>query len=368
MARTKGVRVFLCGDVMTGRGVDQVLRHPSAPRLYESFVQDARQYVALAEQSGGPLPSPVGFSYVWGDALAELERAAPAARIVNLETSVTRSDDYWRGKEIHYRMSPDNVGCLTAARIDVCTLANNHVLDFARAGLVETLDRLRAAGLKTAGAGRNLAEARRPAVVDLPGAGRLLVFAFASETSGVPESWAAGEETAGVDRLRDLSQSCAMEVSGRVRALKQPGDLAIASIHWGGNWGYEVSARQVRFAHALIDGGVDVVYGHSSHHVRPVEVYERKLILYGCGDCLNDYEGISGHESFRGDLVLLFFVDLDEQGRLVALHLTPMQIRKMRLNRASPADAGWLRDTLRRISSGFGTRVELGSGGALELA
>jgi poly-gamma-glutamate synthesis protein (capsule biosynthesis protein) len=362
------VSIFLCGDVMTGRGVDQVLPNPSPPRLYESFVQDARQYVDLAERSGDRIPSPVGFSYIWGDALAELERAAPAARIVNLETSVTRRDDYWRDKEIHYRMSPDNVGCLTAARIDVCTLANNHVLDFGYAGLSETLDCLRAAGVQTAGAGRTLEEARRPAVVDLPDAGRLLVFAFASETSGVPKSWAAGEDRPGVDRLRDLARTCAREVSERMRAAKQPGDIAIASIHWGSNWGYEVSAQQIRFAHALIDGGVDVVYGHSSHHARPIEVYEHKLILYGCGDCINDYEGIDGYESFHSDLALLYFADLDARGRLVALHLTPMRIRKMQLSRASPDDAGWVRDTLCRISSEFGTRVELRSEGSLELA
>jgi poly-gamma-glutamate capsule biosynthesis protein CapA/YwtB (metallophosphatase superfamily) len=355
------MKVFLCGDVMTGRGVDQILPHPSPGRIHESSVQDARTYVELAELSCGTIPSPVSFTYVWGDALAELDRVAPDARIINLETSVTRSEDYWRGKEVHYRMHPDNVACLTCARVDVCALANNHVLDYGYAGLGETLDTLHSAGLKTAGAGRDLAGARRPAAIDLPGMGRLLVFAFASETSGVPRRWAARKGRAGVDLLRDLSETNAGQVAERARGLKRPGDIAIASIHWGSNWGYEVYREQVRFAHALIDGGFDLVHGHSSHHVRPIEVYENKLVLYGCGDFIDDYEGITGEAAFRSDLVLMYFATLAaDSGDLTELRMTPMQIRKMRLNRASPSDAAWLRDTLCRTSAGFGTRVDLG--------
>ena len=116
--------VFLCGDVMTGRGIDQVLPHPSEPRIYEAFVDDARAYVELAEAAHGPIPRPVDFSYIWGDAREELARHAPDARVVNLETSITRSEDYWRGKGINYRMHPDNIPCLAAARIDVCTSAS----------------------------------------------------------------------------------------------------------------------------------------------------------------------------------------------------------------------------------------------------
>ncbi len=89
--------------------------------------------------------------------------------------------------------------------------------------------------------------------------------------------------------------------------MRQRGDVVIVSIHWGSNWGYGVDDDQVRFACRLIEGGVDVIHGHSSHHPRPVEVYRGRLILYGCGDCIDDYEGISGHEEFRDDLRLLYF-------------------------------------------------------------
>ena len=147
------VTLFLCGDVMTGRGLDQVFPQSSDPRLHEPYVRSALQYVELAEAQNGPIPAPVDHAYPWGDALGELGRAAPDARIINLETSVTTSDRQWRGKGIHYRMHPANISCITAAGIDCCVLANNHVIDWGFDGLRETLEVLQTAGLETAGAG-----------------------------------------------------------------------------------------------------------------------------------------------------------------------------------------------------------------------
>jgi poly-gamma-glutamate synthesis protein (capsule biosynthesis protein) len=360
--------VFLCGDVMTGRGIDQILPHPSDPRIYEPYVEDAREYVRMAEAANGPVPRPVPFPYIWGAALEELARVAPDARIVNLETSVTRSDDHWPGKGIHYRMHPDNVQCLTAAGIDVCALANNHVLDFGHAGLRETLETLTRVGVRTAGAGRILPEAREPAVVEIAGKGRLVVFAFGDETSGIPSGWAATDDGPGVDFLPDLSAATARSIRERVQRVKRARDLVVASIHWGSNWGHEVPPAQQRFARWLLDGGVDVVHGHSSHHVRPIEIYRGKLILYGCGDFLDDYEGIAGYEEFRDDLTLMYFPTWQpETGRLERVRMTPMRIRNLRANRATAAEAEWLRSTLARISLPFGARVEHGADGTLAL-
>ena len=148
--------IFLAGDVMTGRGIDQVLPSPGDPALRERLVRDARGYVALAESVNGPIPWPVPVSWPWGDVLTVLEEAQPDVRIINLETSVTTSGDFAPGKPVHYRMHPDNVECLVVARPDVCALANNHVLDFGQSGLVETLRTLDDAGLAHTGAGRNV--------------------------------------------------------------------------------------------------------------------------------------------------------------------------------------------------------------------
>jgi poly-gamma-glutamate capsule biosynthesis protein CapA/YwtB (metallophosphatase superfamily) len=142
----------------------------------------------------------------------------------------------------------------------------------------------------------------------------------------------------------------------------------VVSIHWGSNRGYGVGPDQVRFAHRLIGGGVDLIHGHSSHHPRPVEVFGGKLVLYGCGDCINDYEGITGHERYRGDLRLLYFASLQPgTGALTALRMAPMQARKLRLHRAPQADARWLGTVMQRASSRFGSRVDLGPDGLLAL-
>ncbi|HWM36110.1 MAG TPA: CapA family protein [Streptomyces sp.] len=357
----ESVTLALCGDVMLGRGVDQILPHPGDPALREIYTRDAGAYVELAEALNGPIPAPVEFAWPWGDSLRVLEEFAPDVRVINLETAVTRRDDFETGKGIHYRMSPANLRCLTAAWPDVCVLANNHVLDFGRPGLEETLGALGEAGLRVAGAGRDLDLARWPATVPLDGGGRVLTFSMGTSSSGIPHGWAATGELPGVNHLAELSDAAAVEVTELVRELRQPGDVVVASVHWGSNWGYGIPPDQVDFAHALIDGGVDVVHGHSSHHPRPIEVYRGKLVLYGCGDFIDDYEGIGGHGEFRDDLRLLYLVSLEaETGRLSALHMAPFQARRMRLNRASTKDTEWLRAVLDEISREFGVRIEAG--------
>ncbi|MGR8952829.1 MAG: CapA family protein [Gammaproteobacteria bacterium] len=353
------ITLFLCGDVMTGRGIDQVLPYPVQPRIYESYMTSAKGYVKIAEDLNGPIPQPVDFDYIWGDALQELRRVAPEARIINLETAVTTSTEYWPGKGIHYRMNPKNIPCISAAKIDCCVLANNHVLDWGYDGLTETLATLAGARLKTAGAGQNQLKAEAPAIIEAAGKGRVLVFAFGDQSSGIPYEWSARRDRAGINLLPDLSEGTVGRIAARIASFKQHGDCVVTSIHWGGNWGYRIRAAQREFAHMLIDRAqADVVHGHSSHHPMGIEVYRDKPILYGCGDFLNDYEGISGYEEFRGDLSLMYFVTLDlATGKLVSLKMTPMQTRRFRLHHAESQDVRWLRQVLDRESRKLGAGV-----------
>lgn len=348
----------LAGDVMVGRGIDQILAHPSDPRIQEGYVKDARDYVALAEGVNGPIEAPVAWAYVWGDALPFLRPAD--ACIVNLETSITISDRYWRGKGIHYRMHPDNAECLRVAGVDCCVLANNHVLDWGYRGLEETLSTLEHAGIRTVGAGRNLEVARAPAVLPLPNGRRVLMFAYGATSSGVPPEWAAADARAGVNLLEDLTDETVERISAAVATARRPTDVVIVSLHWGPNWGYSVPDLRSRFARALIESGVDIVHGHSSHHPIGVERYRHGLILYGCGDLLNDYEGIPGHESLRGDLTLLYRVAIPRDPDAEwPLRMTPFQIRRMRLNHAARKDVEWLAAAVTRASARFGTRVRV---------
>jgi poly-gamma-glutamate capsule biosynthesis protein CapA/YwtB (metallophosphatase superfamily) len=362
------MRFFLCGDVMTGRGIDQALSHPVTPVLYEPYVVNAREYVTLAEKAHGPILRPLNSDYIWGDALEEFDRAKVDFRIVNLETAITSAETPWPGKGIHYRMHPQNVGCLSAARIDACALANNHVLDWGYDGLTETLQTLDATGIAHSGAGNDAEEAMQPAVLAMVTKHRVLFFSFGSTTSGIPQEWQATSISPGVNLVDDFSEKTAALLCDQMRAYQQSGDLIVASIHWGSNWGYEISREQIVFARRLIEGGVAIVHGHSSHHLKGIEVFNGRLILYGCGDFITDYEGISGYEMFRGDLALMYLVEIDsDNGELINARLVPVQMRRFRLERTSAADTKWLCNLLNQLGERFGTAARLEQDNSLTL-
>jgi poly-gamma-glutamate synthesis protein (capsule biosynthesis protein) len=234
---------------------------------------------------------------------------------------------------------------------------------------METLTALEQAGLESAGAGRNIEEAERPALLEVPGDGRVLVFSLGSPTSGIPPAWAAMPDRAGVDLLPDLSERTVRRIATRVEAARRPGDIVVASVHWGGNWGYAIPRAQRSFAHGLIDrAGVDVVHGHSSHHPKGIEVYAGKPILYGCGDFLNDYEGIRGYREFRSELGLMYFVVMEPStGKLEELQLSPTRVERFRVHRASEEESLWLHEMLTREGEPFGTRAEQRGDGTLRI-
>jgi poly-gamma-glutamate synthesis protein (capsule biosynthesis protein) len=358
---TGHVTLFLCGDVMTGRGIDQILPYPGDPTLHEPSIRDAADYVKLAERFTGAIPRPCQFDYIWGDVLKHLRHEAPQAIIINLETAITRSESHWPSKDVHYKMSPENIGCLTAGGIDCCVLANNHMLDWGIAGLHDTLNALDNAGIKHAGAGRNLREAQEPAILPAGEDSRVIVFSLGSTSSGIPIAWSAEKDRPGLYVIETERNDPIGALARQIDKIKRPGDIVIVSIHWGGNWDYKIPRKQKEFAHRLVDeAGIDIVHGHSSHHVKAIEVYKERLILYGCGDFLNDYEGISGYENFRGDLGLMYFADLNPAtGKLLALRMIPTQVRRFRVNRASEADTQWLETLLNREGKRFRTGVKL---------
>lgn len=170
-----------------------------------------------------------------------------------------------------------------------------------------------------------------------------------------------------------LARDCtAHDIDGLTRHIgrhRAPRDITIVSVHWGGNWGLEIPELRRTLAHALIDhAGVAIVHGHSSHHVKAIEVHHGRLVLYGGGDLLNDYEGLTGYESFRGDLGLMYFVTLDAAtGALVRLSMVPTRVRGFRIRLAEAGDAAWLRTTMERECRRFGGQVTSEADGALAL-
>jgi poly-gamma-glutamate synthesis protein (capsule biosynthesis protein) len=354
------VTLFVCGDVMLARGIDQILPQPTDPTLHERYLEDARDYIAIAEEASGPIPRGVPPAYPWGDALAALDAARPDARIINLETSITRRGDHDREKGIHYRLSPENATCLSAARIDVCTLANNHVLDWGREGLIDTLETLDRLRISRCGAGRDLDEAIRPALIDLHDRGQIVVFSVGCADAGVPPRWSATVGNPGVHALADLGDESTRKLRHAIEPWRRAHAIIVLSIHWGPNWGFTISPDHRRFARRMIDdAGVDLVHGHSSHHVKGIEVHAGRPILYGCGDLLTDYEGIRTNEVYRGDLGLLYLVTFEQTGALSKLDMIPTRMHRFRVTQAGPEEARWLATTLARSGDVLGTSVAI---------
>ena len=256
---------------------------------------------------------------------------------------------------------PKNVNVIQSADIDCWILANNHVADWGFPGLIETMDTLHDAGIKFAGAGRNSSEATSPAVFQLEDDTRVLVFSAGHYSSGVPDSWQAKPDREGVNILEFYQASKAVtRLKEQIEQHKQDGDIIVLSIHWGGNWGFNVDSSFVKFAHKAIDeAGVHVIHGHSSHHVKGIEVYNGRLIIYGCGDFLNDYEGITGYEGYRDDLSLMYFADINPAtGLLAGLRMVPTQIRHLRVNKAREEGIQWLTKTMSKECKKFGCDVK----------
>ena len=246
---------------------------------------------------------------------------------------------------------------------------NNHTLDWGPEGLFETIGCLERGGIRTTGAGPDIPAARSPAVIQGREGGRVLVLGVGSPTSGIPDNWEVGDERPGLNLVKVLSTAAADRIAERLAAVSKSGDVRILSIHWGTNWGYEIPDGFRAFAHRLIESGnVDVVHGHSSHHVRPIEIYRDKLILYGCGDFVNDYEGIGGHERYRGDLACMFFPTIDPAtGKLLRLRIVPLRSRRLRLEWVSKGDLRWLAESLTGMGGKWRCSFEVQADGNLSL-
>lgn len=291
---SNGIRLAVTGDFMIGRGIDAIMPNHVDGVLYESFMKHANHYVDIAEKVNGPLPRKEirdkGCAYIWGDLLEELKTNPPDCFIVNLETALTTNEQPY-SKSINYRCHPANVECLTVAGVHVATLGNNHVLDWNAEGLIESIATLDRVGVQFAGAGRNNTEARMPAEYMCTKSNvcvRIAAVGFPS--AGVPLDWIAGSHSAGVHVYESATIAVARRVAESLVTGYREEDAAkkecikVASLHWGPNWGWGTPIEHRSFAYALIDAGVDIVIGHSSHHVKGIVVYKGRLIAYSLGD------------------------------------------------------------------------------------
>lgn len=363
------VTLCLCGDVMAGHGLDPLLPR-AAGGATDHRVASALAYVREAGEGDAPLPRPVSFEYPWGDVLQLLRRERPDLRFINLTTTISArplAEPAFsaRARPLHAPLHPLHLPTLVAMGVDGAVLANRHVLSWGADALADTLAQLQAAGIAGIGAGADGDAAAREGQWQIPGRARVRLLAFGHGSGGVPEAWAAAAGHPGINWLPGLDDAMVAQLAARIRAGRQAGDIVVFSLHWGSCWGYAVPDEQRRFAHALIDeAGVDLVWGHASHHPRAMEVYHDRLILYGVGDFLKD---AAGHEDCRPELAALYLPRLGADGTLQELRLWPLRVHLFRLKRAGGSEAQWLADTLDRAGRDVGTSVAPQPDGSLRL-
>jgi len=307
----------LTGDVMLGRGVNETLptARPEEP---------------------------------WGDVLPLLDAAD--LRIINLECAITEHKQPWSltPKVFHFRADPVATEVLKAARVDACSLANNHTLDFEERGLLDTLRHLERAGIRYAGAGRDAEEAARPALLE----GGVALVAF---TDNEPP-FAAGPNRPGTNYLSvSLESEVLRRVEVAVGAAREAGARTIVfSNHWGPNMVQRPRENFRRFARAVVDRGVDLYYGHSAHVFQGVEIYNGKPILYDTGDFIDDY---AVDPKVRNDRSFLFRVSVQD-GDFRRLELFPVVLPYARVELARGAQREIILDRMVDLSAEMGTAFD----------
>jgi len=309
--------LLFVGDVMLGRGVNAALREEDA-------------------------------DYPWGNTLSVFRSAD--LRIANLECVISDRGSPWPEKEFTFRSDARNVGVLKAAGIDAVSLANNHSLDFGSDALSDTLTMLDQAGIVHAGAGPDLAAAFTPGTLTAGG----LKVALASFTDDRPQ-WEAGEHRPGIAYVPvDFEEDRATRLFDTIRAARRAADIVIVAAHWGPNWGYVPPPRQIPFAHRMIDVGADIVFGHSGHVFRGIEIYRDRPIMYCAGDFLDDY---AVDEDERNDESFIFVVELDGE-RIRRLALYPTVIAHCQARMAEHPHAERIAQKMTRLCTQLGTSAQ----------
>lgn len=316
------MRMGFLGDVMLGRLVNQQLETASP-------------------------------AYPWGDTRPLLTTAD--AVFINLECVIADRGAPWLGKTFTFRSDAKNVAVLKAAGVTAASVANNHSLDYGPEALLECLGTLRLHGIAPAGAGPTLVIARQPAVFSV----RETSVAFLGFTDNEP-AWEAGDTTPGISYVPLGEPNARLDhLLSLIEAAGMASDLVIVSAHWGPNWGDAPLPEHMVAAHLFVDAGADVVFGHSPHVMRGIEIYHGRPILYSCGDFINDY---AVDEVERNDEAGVFAIEY-KQTRIQRVLLTPVVIARFQARLALGADRARIMTRMQRLCANLGTQAQENSEG-----
>ena len=306
------MRLALAGDTMLGRKVAERLATESPPLVSPAVAAACRDADLL---------------------------------LLNLECCISDRGARWPDprKAFFFRAPPPAVDTLVRLGVDCVTLANNHALDFGTEALLDTLAHLEAAGIRHVGAGRDLAAAHRPVVLESSGI-RLGIVGVSDH----PEEFAAGPDRPGI-AFADLVSRVPAWLTDLIRDLGAEVDVVLVTPHWGPNMTPGPVAHVRRAADALLGAGASLVAGHSAHVFHGVA----GPVLFDLGDFLDDY---AVEPDLRNDLGLLWFVEIDDLGPF-RLEVLPLKLDFCFTDLAEDEDAEWIRRRFRSACAAMGTEV-----------
>lgn len=272
--------------------------------------------------------------------------------IVNLECAITESLQHWKGepKAFYFGAPLAAANALTDAGIDLVSLANNHVLDYEFAGLTDTLRQLRAQGIASAGAGADLRQALAPAIVERKGS-RFAMVAMCDHQA----DFAATTNRPGMAYIDFADESEALDLieQALVPVRDAGADWPILSLHWGPNMVPEPSPLFRRIAHAAIEMGWKILFGHSAHIFQGIELYRGCPILYAAGDLVDDY---AVDPVLRNDHQLLYEIEIDD-GAVQRILLHPVFIADCQARPAAGAQYDFIARRITALCDAMGTQV-----------
>lgn len=272
----------------------------------------------------------------------------------NLECTLSTKGEKLVNKGIWLRAEPKAVEGLKYIDADIVNIANNHILDYNDPAMFETMEMLEKHDIKHIGTGKNIDEARKPAIMEV----RNVEVGFLAYTDlyqygfGIPGTnklryFEAKENIAGVAPLKyEL-------IREDIQKLRDQVDLVAVSLHWGVEDSHHVPPEQRELAHKMIEDGADMILGHHPHVLQGIEIYKGKPIIYSMGNFIFDQNHKANNESM--------IVDMDFQnGKVSRLEVIPLQIvGKKQTVFAKRQEAAHIMGYLRELSQQLDAEVEI---------
>lgn len=307
--------LIFAGDIMLSRGVDLWMRREGHLYPFENIAGTTNS----AEIVFGNLESP-------------------------LSTKGKKGDNYYS-----FRGNPESVKGLIYAGFKVLNLANNHSCDYGKEALEETIELLNQNNIKTIGAGKNLQEARKPAIFNL---GDLKITFLGYNVS--PGAFYAKDNRFGVTKAESAL------IMEDIEKMKNKADLIVVSFHWGIEYEDFPTEYQKSLAHMTIECGADIVIGHHTHTFQGIEIYKGKLIAYSLGNFIFDQRDLKNNQSLVLKVVF-------KGKKLLRAEIIPIELITYPCS-PKVAEGKMAEEILERLyfdSSIFGTEVIFSNGGGL---